>query len=131
MNKLFVVNFGFCSNNTTGVYLACKFMLYKVYTSYNQFVLWKVLIMHEVAALCHTVGKLFQTINRKIMQASIKPSPVLPAFLYYFIRWLAGLKVRMAGHSNRVCRKLASAYKLLTNFELQLWDRHPVYVVYI
>ena len=28
---------------------------------------------------------------------------------------LAGLKVRMAGHSNRVHRKLASAYGLLTN----------------
>ena len=32
MNKLLVVNFGFCSNNSTEVYLACKFILYKVYT---------------------------------------------------------------------------------------------------
>ena len=31
---------------------------------------------------------------------------------------LAGLKVRMADHSNRVRRKLASAYGFLTNFEL-------------
>ena len=34
---------------------------------------------------------------------------------------LAGLKVRMAGNSNRVHRKLASAYGLLINFELQLY----------
>ena len=29
----------------------------------------------------------------------------------------------MADHSNQVCRKHASAYELLINFELQLWDR--------
>ena len=33
----------------------------------------------------------------------------------------AGLKVRMADHSNRVHRKLPSAYELLINFELQLY----------
>ena len=43
---------------------------------------------------------------------------------------LAGLKVTMAGHSNRACRKLASASGLLINdFELQLLDCHRYYTV--
>ena len=42
--------------------------------------------------------------------------------LFLFGRYmeLAGLKVRMADHSNRVHRKLVSAYGLLINCELQL-----------
>ena len=75
--------------------------------------------MHEVATLCHTSRQL----REKVMQA--KPaqySSVDEAILFGGYMVLAGLKVRMADHSNRVHRlKLVSAYGLLINFELQLY----------
>ena len=78
--------------------------------------------MHEVATLCHTVN-FSRQLREKVMQA--KPaqySSVDEAILFGGYIVLAGLKVRMADHSNRVHRlKLVSAYGLWINFELQLY----------
>ena len=72
--------------------------------------------------------KLFQIIKRKGHASSYKKpaqfcqySSVDEAILFGGYMELAGLKVTMADHSNRVHRKLASAYGLLINFELQLY----------
>ena len=76
--------------------------------------------------------KLFREKVSKVTLATYKnpaqfcrPFSVDEAILFGGYMELADLKVTMAGHSNRACRKLASAYGLLINdFELQLWDRH-------
>ena len=48
--------------------------LYYEWTYYNQFVLWKVLFMQEVATLCHTVN-ISRQLREKVMQAPIKSQP--------------------------------------------------------
>ena len=69
--------------------------------------------------------KLFQTIKREGRASSCKKpaqfcqySSVDEAILFSGYVELSGLGVRMAGYSNQVHGKLATAYGLLINFEL-------------